>query len=524
MVMKRPDLKLGMSLEVLRNIDFGSYRDFCDAVREWRNVSSGIFGTHNNTSNLPHARVYDLITKLLEILSRNESIKLLRLNDDYIKPNELNNIINNNYLVLTDLLYKPGNVFNEQEDIFNSLNPQLNIKSSIDDVFKAILNLAKNNKTEYDQYNKVIDLIIEKLFTEVSKLEDLINNNISQIILTGAPGTGKTYIAKKVAQSLGEDIETGKKYEFVQFHPSYDYTDFVEGIRPVEVNNNGNKTMVFKKLDGIFKEFCRKVVELNTPLNTPFNKEEMTEEVNSRNGQDKPKYFFIIDEINRADISKVFGELMFSLEKDKRGEKNRIRTQYSNLPTYNIKTNSEVTNDVFEDGFYIPENVYIIGTMNDIDRSVESMDFALRRRFTWIELKANDELKSAFENKDGNSSFVLLPKLVDKDSREKIIKRINALNKIITDNGGTYLLNEHYHISHGHFANLPENIGEDTDAILKHVWEYRLKTLIGEYVRGESGGDKFVEDCRKKFYGEEEDKGNASASKDGTAVNISDDK
>ena len=144
------------------------------------------------------------------------------------------------------------------------------------------------------------------------QLKDLISNGATQIILTGAPGTGKTRMAKEVAEKLN-----GKGYEFVQFHPSYDYTDFVEGLRPIEDKDNaGNTTMVFRKVDGIFKKFCREVVKQNA---------------------EEKKYFFLIDEINRADLSKVFGELMFCLETDKRGKDNAVQTQYQNLPTYDVK-------------------------------------------------------------------------------------------------------------------------------------------------------------------------------------------
>lgn len=249
---------------------------------------------------------------------------------------------------------------------------------------KNALDFYKKMNEKEDKNNMTTQ---EDNMTTQEEIEKLIVAKAKQIILTGAPGTGKTYIAKNIAKEKGTDLTwknkvNGKypKYEFVQFHPSYDYTDFVEGLRPVEDENGEIK---FQKVDGIFKKFCREVV-------------------NAKNKEGK--YFFIIDEINRADLSKVFGELMYCLESDKRGADNKIQTQYANLPTYNPKTKSKYepdtkdknksdTNedkynlDVFADGFYIPENVYIIGTMNDIDRSVESMDFALRRRFIWKEIK-----------------------------------------------------------------------------------------------------------------------------------------
>ena len=330
-------------------------------------------------------------------------------------------------------------------------------------------------------------------------IKDLIDAGAQQIILTGAPGTGKTYIAKNIAKEKGTDLTwknkvNGKypKYEFVQFHPSYDYTDFVEGLRPVEDENGEIK---FKKVDGIFKKFCREVV-------------------NAKNKEGK--YFFIIDEINRADLSKVFGELMYCLESDKRGADNKIQTQYANLPTYNPKTKSKYepdtkdknksdTNedkynlDVFADGFYIPENVYIIGTMNDIDRSVESMDFALRRRFIWKEIKVPENIAEVLQDmfkmeeglKDKDTDFI-------KDFAESIAKYIEFVNDKIKARPG---LNEQYCISQGQFANIPSGDAETTaETYIKQVWDLRLRSLLYEYVRGEGKEEDFVESCSYEKY------------------------
>ena len=167
----------------------------------------------------------------------------------------------------------------------------------------------------------------------------------------------------------------------VQFHPSFDYSDFVEGIRPAKVQ--GDDKMSFVRMDGVFKKFCRNVIE---------------------KGDKNKNYYFIIDEINRADLSKVFGELMYCLEENYRGEENKIQTQYSNLDTYEMEDgvaiplkkrkdkDKDKAKDVFEDGFYIPDNVIIIGTMNDIDRSVDTFDFALRRRFRWVNVDVDTTL------------------------------------------------------------------------------------------------------------------------------------
>lgn len=319
------------------------------------------------------------------------------------------------------------------------------------------------------------------------KIKDLIlKGEIYQIILTGAPGTGKTYMAKKIAEEISEELGSqlssndDKNYKIVQFHPSYDYTDFVEGIRPIENNNE----MVFKKFDGVFKAFCRKVATLN-----------------KENKNENKLYFFIIDEINRADLSKVLGELMLGLEKDKRGEP--IETQYSNIKTYydpniNDDINEEDEDRVFKNGFFIPENIVIIGTMNDIDRSVESMDFALRRRFTWIEVEVDEKsLTQAFEDK---SKFC--EHIDDENDRKTIINQIVELNKIIKNKGAEYNLNKHYFISQGYFTNIP-NIEEtkDVKGLLKWVWKYRIKSLIEEYVRAENSEtiNTFIQECEKAF-------------------------
>lgn len=328
--------------------------------------------------------------------------------------------------------------------------------------------------------------------TEPTKdqIKSLIKNGATQIILTGAPGTGKTRMAKEIA---------GSHYKLVQFHPSYDYTDFVEGLRPVEEEGK----MVFRKVDGIFKEFCRKVVD---------------------KGEKDEKYFFLIDEINRADLSKVFGELMFCLETDKRGKDNAIQTQYQNLPTYDTKEKKyygeDESEDVFKDGFYIPKNVIIIGTMNDIDRSVESMDFALRRRFIWKEVEVTrDLLKNSLTGILGEYKENYKCNFECDKVAEVIADSImNLNNEKLKDNPN---FGKHYFISQGQFANLPGNIiktavnaGEKVKekvkekggeakveaiakSLLEAVWNLRLNSLLYEYIRGEGNEENFVKSCHE---------------------------
>jgi len=330
------------------------------------------------------------------------------------------------------------------------------------------------------------------------------------LILRGAPGTGKTYLAKEIAKELTDGNE--EQIGFVQFHPSYDYTDFVEGLRPV---SNGDGAIEFRLQDGLFKDFCQKAKEAQLiggqdnfdeawdsyleyinvaeekeyitktsylSKDKNYNKQEyyksggrtVLETLRKRFGlkdylspteidTDK-KFVFIIDEINRGEISKIFGELFFSIDPGYRGRDGEVSTQYANLHES-------------DDKFYIPENVYIIGTMNDIDRSVDTFDFAMRRRFRFVEVTAESQL------------YILDEKLGEHAEEAKT--RLRNLNVAIEN---VQELNSHYHIGPSYFRNLKE-----LDYDYELLWSDYLKPLLEDYLRGSYEEDEILNTLKKAY-------------------------
>lgn len=412
--------------------------------------------------------------------------------------------------------------------------------------------LKENKKNTKIQIKDNTKMAKEELYYEIMNLLKANHN----LVLTGAPGTGKTYMACEVARKMGAEIK------FVQFHPSYDYTDFVEGLRPTDSLEG---QIGFERKDGIFKDFCREAIEnledskknieeiknevswkdrldefisdsikteaeyklysgknfsikynknnyvmvcnennertpklslrkdaildlliKNIQLDTVassrkhFNKNHdrqkasyiyaIVKELRKQNKKVTEKPFvLIIDEINRGDASKIFGELFYAIDPGYRGKtENLVQTQYQNLVS---------DTDVFAKGFYVPENVYILATMNDIDRSVECMDFAMRRRFVWKEITPSD------------TDYMLSNLEKVQEAQEKMA----ALNAEIAKTEG---LGDAYQIGPAYFKKLEKN-GNDFDKL----WTMNIEPLLKEYLRGFRDAEKLLNNFKEAYYG-----------------------
>ncbi len=240
------------------------------------------------------------------------------------------------------------------------------------------------------------------------------------IILQGAPGVGKTFVAKRLAYSM-MGVKDISCVELVQFHQSYSYEDFIEGYRPSGAG--------FELVKGAFYSFCKKAAD-----------------------DEDNDYFFIIDEINRGNLSKIFGELFMLIESDKRGDK--LQLLYS------------------RELFSVPANVHIIGMMNTADRSLAMLDYALRRRFAFV------ELSPAFDS-DGFRDYCAG---LGNPTFEALVREVESLNRAIAEDES---LGEGFCIGHSYFCNMkPETC---TDAALASIVDYELIPMLKEYWFDEPG-------------------------------------
>ncbi|WP_308235009.1 AAA family ATPase [uncultured Prevotella sp.] len=505
--------------------------------------------------------VYKNLCKLLEIKPRKAGLKLVHfyeLLEQYVIPEikEEEDLITSINDELTDNGYIQSMPLTAQTVLWYYNSALLKIT---DTDYEVIENELVETKTSNSMmYQKYIDLLKES----------------KNLVLTGAPGTGKTFMAQAIAKEMG----CGKEEMcFVQFHPSYDYTDFVEGLRPIMMSEG---QMGFERKDGLFKEFCKKAIknlidsaksienlskELSwenklqqfiddsidndtkfklsngseftidefkgrniiahndsnpkTPL-IPINADEIIElltndvplnivrdirtyfkrkfgtqpdsyafiitkairemkykaQVISANKIERKPFVFIIDEINRGEASKILGELFYAIDPGYRGKKDiRVKTQYQNLVP---------ETDVFSEGFYIPENVFILGTMNDIDRSIESMDFAMRRRFTWKEIKPEDTQS-------------MLDTLECATKAKSVMARLN--NEISKIEG----LGPAYQVGPSYFLKLGDNGGN-----FEKLWNMNIEPLLREYIRGFRKSDEIMEKLRNAYFDTKESNSN----------------
>ncbi len=280
----------------------------------------------------------------------------------------------------------------------------------------------QDNLEHYDKLKAMDGLFLgEPQFDEM--LEAL--KEKKNVVLQGAPGVGKTFVAKRLAYALIES-NNQRQIETIQFHQSYSYEDFIQGFRP---NPNGHFDLKF----GIFYQFCRRA---------------------QRDEAAKKPYVFIIDEINRGNLSKIFGELMMLVEPDKRGKEHAIPLAYS-------QNNTE--------RFYIPENLHLIGMMNTADRSLAMVDYALRRRFRFITLRP--EFGS-----DGFGKFLATAGATP-ELTKKIVSRMNSLNEVIA--ADTKNLGTGYQIGHSYFC--PRKGINPDENWYRRVIDSEILPLIQEY-------------------------------------------
>ncbi len=303
----------------------------------------------------------------------------------------------------------------EQMEFFR--NPRGSLFKLTRDEYHFILDVIREEnpvlpERVVDRYTK--DNFLEEVYmtsADYDKLSAMLLHK-KNIILQGAPGVGKTFAARRLAWSImGEKDEN--RIEFVQFHQNYSYEDFVMGYKPVEDR--------FERKDGVFYRFCQKA-----------------------ENQPGKAFFFIIDEINRGNMSKIFGELLMLIEKEYRGTK--IALTYSDFP------------------FSVPDNLYIIGMMNTADRSLAMIDYALRRRFSFFEMEPGFHSEGFMRYQSG----------LNNEKLNELIERVKELNqKIIADKS----LGKGFCIGHSYFCNQTVCTDEWLDIIVN----YEILPMLSEY-------------------------------------------
>lgn len=314
-------------------------------------------------------------------------------------------------------------------------------------VAKKILNVNEQDKNEL--------LLLSRFLWQFVNSKAIADKNNPNVILYGPPGTGKTFSAKNSLDFVCQGDSS--RYEILQFHPSFTYEDFIEGIKPKGVSKDGN--IRFELVNGVFKNFCIKAKE-----------------------QPNKDFYFVVDEINRANLSTVFGETLSLLEKDYRhnteNSKNLIRTQYSTLIEDLIKEDDKFKELAYEIDnnevkFGVPKNVFFIGMMNNVDKSIDAFDLALRRRFKWIRKDCDYEVIEEETRFKGKEEF---------NNISQYVKACEKLNNYISNDLG---LGKSYEFGHSFFMKVSDiaKRKEITPNNVEVLFNLFLRPTLKEYLR-----------------------------------------
>ena len=357
---------------------------------------------------------------------------------------------------------------------------------------------SKSSNMDALEYNLKLMWALWQMATVEEK--DFPTDDQPNVIFYGPPGTGKTYNVRTVIDNICQGDFS--RYEWVQFHPSFTYEDFIEGIKPTGITKNGSVKL--ELVNGIFKNLCIRAKKDSDP--------------------EHHKYYFIADEINRANLSAVFGEALSCIEpsyRDSNKKQNLIKTQYSTIESKIINEqletakNDEEKKQIKEKAYFyddktketkfgIPDNVYFIGMMNDVDKSIDSFDLAFRRRFKWIrkdcDYEVIEDYLSQIEFEIGNDTFSKFDDITIKNYKESI----KDLNNYISETLG---LGTSYEFGHSFFMNNIKNICNKKKKLERNtinkkdkneLFEKYLKPTLTEYLRSICESEKDLEDKLKK--------------------------
>lgn len=355
-----------------------------------------------------------IVEKYLEIVGKRTELPI------YLELDQFFSYIYEKYSKFFKLEEEMGESTGEEES-----NAPTTVNEDVEGGYAENADLKPENLHEFKIEEYSIEDFLKEIFIDKEEAEELIEllEYKNNIILQGPPGVGKTFIGKRLAY-LHSGVKDSSKVIMVQFHQSYSYEDFVRGFRP---SGNGS----FELKDGIFYDLCKEAAK-----------------------EPDKNFYLIIDEINRGNLSKIFGELLMLIEKDKRGAEYGITMTYTKPQ---------------EEKFFVPKNLYIIGTMNTADRSLALVDYALRRRFSFV------DMEPAF-NKTSFREF-LISSGVSEEFTLKIIDTMNILNDEIEKDD--IELGKGYKVGHSYFCNI-DNL-EEQQKWYERIIKFEIKPLLEQY-------------------------------------------